>query len=92
MSQLSEKPTHRRREDWMRLMAEYESADITQRAFCTRHGLAYSSFCYWRKRLRDEVSADSHSTQLIELPVLSVGSETWRVELKLGDGIVLRLK
>ena len=67
-------------------MAQYEAGDLSQRIFCEQHGLAYSTFGYWRKQLRQPSS-------LIELPMLPTGeSRDWRVELDLGKGMVLRLK
>ncbi len=74
-------------------MAAYEAGDSTQRAFCAEHGLAYSTFCYWRRRLRREETAEGQAPTLVELPVLAdSGSGAWRVELDLGDGLVLRLR
>ncbi|HSH85341.1 MAG TPA: IS66 family insertion sequence element accessory protein TnpB [Guyparkeria sp.] len=87
------KPQRRDREAWRQLMAAYEASDQTQRAFCAEHGVAYSTFCYWRRRLRETGTADAGAPAptLVELPMLS-GSGGWRLELDLGDGIVLRLK
>lgn len=83
----------RSREEWARLMAAYEAGDATQRAFCAEHGLAYSTFCYWRRRLGEEGSASGEAPMLVELPVAAGGGAgEWRVELDLGDGIVVRLK
>lgn len=83
----------RSREAWAELMAAYEASDCTQRAFCAEHGLAYSTFGYWRRRLRREETGDDQAPTLVELPVLA-GSEAgrWRVELDLGEGLVLRLR
>lgn len=84
--------TRRSREHWAELMTTYEAGDWTQRAFCAEHGVAYSTFCYWRRRLRQGDGADVTPT-LVELPVLAGGgSGDWRVELDLGDGLVLRLR
>jgi len=83
----------RSREEWARLMAAYEAGDSTQRAFCAEHGLAYSTFCYWRRRLGEERSASDEAPMLVELPVAAgSGAGEWRVELDLGDGVVVRLK
>jgi hypothetical protein len=78
-------------------MSDYESSGLTQRNFCDERGVAYSSFCYWRKRLREE----NGSSPLIELPVQLNAAEIsgaihpkpdWRVELDLGQGIVVRIR
>jgi len=44
--------TRRDRSAWEQLMTQYEAGDLSQRIFCERHGLAYSTFGYWRKQLR----------------------------------------
>lgn len=85
--------TRRSHDEWRRLMAAYEASDLTQRAFCAEQGLAYSTFCYWRRRLRQEVRHADNPPALVELPVLTGGgSGDWRVELDLGDGLILRVK
>jgi len=90
MSQAVPAKTRRSREDWMQLMAEYNASDLTQRQFCARQQLAYSTFCYWRKRLSAHAAP---ATPLIELSALPVYEPTdWRLELELGQGVVLRLK
>ena len=86
MSNTASTNTRRDRSAWEQLMAQYEAGDLSQRQFCEQHGLAYSTFGYWRKQLRQPAS-------LIELPMLPTSeSRDWRVELDLGKGVVLRLK
>ena len=74
----------------------YEAGELTQRQFCEHHQLAYSTFCYWRKRLsagavRTERTATS--VPLLELPLLPIpGQSDWRLEPELGQGVVSRLK
>jgi len=82
----------RSRADWEHLLAQYEASGLKQRVFCEQHGLGYSTFCYWRKQLCQSASMGSHSGHLIELPTLPVEHPDWRVELDLGQGVVLRLK
>jgi hypothetical protein len=96
MSQAPQTQSRRSQDDWNQLMTEYEAGELTQRQFCERHQLAYSTFCYWRKRLSagavgTELAATS--VPLIELPLLPKrGQSDWRLELELGQGVVLRLK
>ena len=96
MSQVPQIKSRRTQDDWSQLMTEYEAGELTQRQFCEYHQLAYSTFCYWRKRLsagavRTERAATS--VPLLELPVLPMrGQSDWRLELELGQGVVLRLK
>ena len=96
MSQAPQIKSRRSQDDWSQLMTEYEAGELTQRQFCERHQLAYSTFCYWRKRLsagvvRTELAATS--MPLIELPLLPIpGQSDWRLEPELGQGVVSRLK
>jgi transposase-like protein len=93
MSNTANSNTRRSRSAWEQLMAQYEAGDLSQRIFCEQHGLAYSTFCYWRKQLRQSASIENHSEHLLELPMLPVDeSPDWRIELDLGKGMVLRLK
>jgi len=74
-------------------MEQYKASGLKQRTFCEQHGIAYSTFCYWRKQLRQSASIENYSEHLFELPMLPVDeSPDWRVELDLGQGVVLRLK
>ena len=83
----------RSRAEWEDLMARYEASNVTQREFCTQHGLAYSSFCYWRNQLRAAVSVETREPALVELPMGdSSATRSWRVELDLGQGVVLRVR
>ena len=91
MSEVAEKTGRKSRAEWVELMAAYEAGDLSQREFCKRHGTAYSSFGYWRKRLcSPAVLSGSTAEPLLEL---SLGDATqWRVELDLGAGVMLRLR
>ncbi|MCZ7597549.1 MAG: IS66 family insertion sequence element accessory protein TnpB [Gammaproteobacteria bacterium] len=76
-------------------MKAFDSSGETQRAFCESRGIAYSTFCYWRRRLRTVEQAPASEPAPVELPMW-VGrarkSGDYRVELDLGDGMVLRLR
>ena len=79
--------------EWGHLLASYEASSQTQREFCAEHGIAYSSFCYWRKRLRRVDTSESTLPKLIEIPALEENeAPVWRIELDLGAGIVLRIR
>ena len=83
----------RSREDWMQLMAEYEASGLTQREFCEQQQLAYSTFCYWRKHLSADAVSIRSAEPLVELPAMPMHEQThWRLELELGQGVVLRFK
>ena len=100
MSEKKKVAPRRSRDEWVGLMASYEAGDQSQREFCKTHGIAYSSFCYWRKRLSLTTNADS--AELVELPAAfaerltgersPMANSPWRVELELGSGTVLRIR
>ena len=93
MSNTASTNTRRDRLEWQQLMAQYEAGELSQRHFCEQHGLAYSTFGYWRKQLRRSAHNERPPAPLIELPMLPTSeSRDWRVELDLGKGVVLRLK
>jgi hypothetical protein len=101
MSEAMTKSGRRRPADWQRLMEEFAASGQTQRAFCDGRGVAYSTFCYWRRRLRKEepssasCPAPSSGSALVELPMwVAAGQESsdFRVELDLGNGLILRLR
>jgi transposase-like protein len=76
---------------WEQLIARYEAGNASQREFCAQHGVAYSSFCYWRKRLR--ASSTAEVVPLVELGALASSEQPpWRVEIDLGQGVVLRVR
>ena len=96
MSKTVSPKNRRSREEWERLMVEYEAGEVSQRVFCAQHGLAYSSFGYWRKQLRGALTAEGKPMPaLVELPAwsgMAVEAAPWRLELDLGEGIVLRVR
>ncbi len=73
MSNPASSNTRRDRSAWEQLMAQYEAGDLSQRLFCEQHGLAYSTFGYWRKQLRPSASDENQRASLIELPMLPTG-------------------
>ena len=94
MNEAVGKTTRRSEADWAALMATYEASDLSRREFCQANEVAYSTFGYWRKRLR---TVAPEAIQAVE-PLLDISSlmqdapTPWRVELDLGDGMSLRLR
>lgn len=39
---------------WVKMIESYEGSDLTQRAFCETHDLAYSTFTRWLRKIRSE--------------------------------------
>jgi hypothetical protein len=81
----------RNREEWAQLLRAYEESDLDQRQFCQHHGLGYSTFGKWKKRL--SASTPFPEGDLIELTsTVTKPSSPWEVELTLGSGMVLRIR
>ncbi|MDT0499334.1 hypothetical protein RM530_18505, partial [Algiphilus sp. W345] len=86
--------------DWRRLIEEWAQSGQSQEAFCASRGLALSSLCNWRRKLKAGSAASPESppreaADFIELtaPVASdKESPAWDLELSLGEGTVLRLR
>ncbi len=88
---------------WLKLLAEYDQCGLTQRAFCQRQGINYSTFVAWlgrRKRMPGQVRRESQADKSklafreFALPAAQERSTTGSVapmlEVVLPDGIVLR--
>jgi len=98
----SNKQGRRSASEWRALMRAFSRSGETRTRFCQRHGVALSTFAWWRRRLRDESTAVSQTTPspasalFVELaqedkPV-TAASANWDVELELGSGVFLRLR
>lgn len=89
---------------WRALFSVFETSGETRRRFCARHGVALSTFDWWRRRLREQagsagaaplhpealfVELTAPMTPLREMPG---SAAAWDVELELGAGVVLRLR
>ena len=90
--------------EWRALIQGFSRSGVTRSQFCTRHGVALSTFDWWRSRLRRESTARSVSNTpptpanalFVELAQAdkpdAVVSANWDVELSLGNGMFLRLR
>jgi hypothetical protein len=94
MSTEARKQVYRRRtpEQWRRVIAGQVSSGLSQQTYCTRRGIAYSSFCRWKRELSEtEPPAKVPiSTAFVELT--PAAAARWEVELELGEGVYLRLR
>jgi putative transposase len=75
------------------LIDDQAVSGVTQRAFCDEHGIGYSSFCWWRRKLSGHsgkglVKGSAFVEVLSPQPVSAQG---WEVDLELGPGMRLRL-
>ena len=77
---------------WERIVGEQQKSSLSQRAFCAERGVAYSSFCHWKRRLAETGGTPRGESEFIELEFEPAASEQWDVELTLGAGVVLRVR
>ena len=81
------------RAHWQHLIDQQVASHVPQRAFCNEQGVAYSSFCYWKRKLaRTDQSATEEGKSFLELlSPRAVAAPGWEVELEFGAGMCLRL-
>jgi hypothetical protein len=78
---------------WGELLAEQAQSGLSQRRFCERHDLSYSSFGHWKRRLGADVGMAEREQEFVELTVQRPPEDTaWEVELTLDAGVVLRVR
>lgn len=75
---------------WRQLIAEWSDSGLGQQAFCNQHGVGYSTFCKWKKRILS--SGDRSGPELIEIKLPAEPVAAWDVELELGEGVILRVR
>ena len=88
--------------EWRTLIRAFSRSGETRTQFCERHGVALSTFAWWRSRLRHESTAVPETPPapagalFVELaqaePPVTTVSARWDVELELGRGMFLRLR
>lgn len=102
MSHSSHQSGHRVRRSpgqWHKLFDEYRASGLSQNAFCAREGVAYASFCTWRRKLASSTieAPVAHGLPAFVEVTPSTDAEPcslpgWDIELALGDEVVLRLR
>jgi len=76
---------------WRGHWQAWAESGVSQRAFCTQHGLCYATFSYWRQRARPAASAGAPAFVRVvvggrpapQAPVAAPG-ERAGIELRLG--------
>jgi len=63
----SNKQGRRSATEWRALIREFSRSGETRRQFCERHGVALSTFAWWRSHLRHESIAMSETTSLARI-------------------------
>jgi transposase len=81
---------------WSKHLAAIAAEGITTKAYAEREGLSADSLYYWRKRLKEEASAEAgaiHSAkrQLVPVQVAPSSSSRARCTLTLVPGVHLEL-
>ena len=95
-------PARRSTREWRALMGLYATSAETRKQFCARHGVALSTFAWWRRRLRQgtptvvaarSAAAAPANALFVEIePPTHALSPAWDMELELGHGVFLRLR
>jgi len=86
--------TNRSESEWQQIIADYETSQLTQDAFCQQAGIPKSSFYNWHRRLQSTTndSASKHFINLSNLTTPDSDQLAWDIELDLGQGVCLRLR
>jgi hypothetical protein len=85
MNEITNKMT---RTDWEALIAEQEKSGLTQQVFCEQRGIVFTSFVYYRSRIKKKTEG-SHQSQASFSPVKIVKKEetaTGDIRLSLPNG------
>jgi hypothetical protein len=77
----------RSEEEWRAIVERFEASGVSRTEFCEREGLCLGSFSRWHQKLRDP----KRGRKFIDLWG-SVAPRSWRMELDLGSGVVLRIR
>ena len=77
-------------EQWQELVARQLASGLTQRQFCERHELTVSAFQYWKRRVGPTAASNGDDT-FVQLAAPTTSGEGWEVELRLGEGVVVRI-
>jgi hypothetical protein len=75
---------------WPGVFDDWAASGLSQRRFCEARGIAFSTFCYWRRRLRETPEVESSSPFIpveIKPPIRSSRSSHYEVRLECGARI-----
>jgi hypothetical protein len=76
------------REEMFSMIRNWQQSDLTQKAYCEQHKIAYHVFHYWYKCFRDlQLPAKDEGFIPLKIqPSTSVNTSGPHIELLLGDG------
>jgi len=77
--------------EWKRLVARYESSNLSRTAFCKREGINPNTFRMWKDRLTSEGKGNP-LPRFVELAPAGTPENSWAVEVTLPHGVVLRMR
>ena len=77
-----------KRRYWGRRIGEWQCSGQSQRVFCARHGLALSTFQWWRMRLR-RTTLGAPASGFVPLPLIEPARAAVQIELRSGTRIRL---
>ena len=83
----SRRHPRRTRSEWTKILAEFETSELSAREFCMRNGFSVSSFQRWRQILSKKEGAPD----FVELAPSSKAEE-WSLDIKLPNGVELRFQ
>ena len=66
---------------WGRRIGEWQCSGQSQRVFCARHGLALSTFQWWRMRLR-RTTLGAPASGFVPLPLIEPARAAVQIELR----------
>ena len=78
---------------WQQHLEAWYQSDLTQEAYCARHGLSNKTFYRWRRKEKESKAAGKASLTLVPVRVQASTTEAvvrlhspsgWRIELPVG--------
>jgi len=79
----------RTRAEWIQIIERFDAGNQDPTEFCRAEGIGAVSFAQWRRKLRDDPAPTPRFVEFHQSPAIT--NHAWRIELALGDGVVLRL-
>ena len=83
----------KKREQWRAIFKKWSSSGLSQRRFCEERKIRFSTFCYWRRQLREEICEDESPSPFIPVEVKPPGRSRCpsHYEVRLEDGVRIRV-
>jgi len=80
------------REYWRSVIEKWSSSGLSQRQFCEESGISLSTFCYWRRRLREDAETGPASRFIpVEIKPPRRGTALSCYEVRLESGARIRV-